>query len=283
MPVEISAVPALLAHQVSASAVPPAAAPVLAEYFSPTGHGLLGESDLWTFVLVSVLAVVVGAAVQSTVGLGLGLVAAPVISFLDPTLMPGSLLVTVIVLPVLTLLQEWRHVDWRGIAWGLPARLPGTVLGVWVVAVLEPRALAGAVGVMVLVAVALSVLSLRVRITPASLVAAGALSGFAGTATSVGGPPMALLYQHEAPSRVRATLAAFFLFGGAFSLAALTVGGQMDVRTAVVGAAAVPFVVLGFLLGGVLRRRVDAGWLRVAMLSVVSVSAAGLLAQAALG
>ncbi|MFD6953711.1 MULTISPECIES: sulfite exporter TauE/SafE family protein [unclassified Nocardiopsis] len=244
---------------------------------------MLSGDDLWTFVVLAALAVVTGAAVQSTVGLGLGLVAAPVISLLDPTLMPGALLVAVIILPALTLLQEWRHVDWHGIAWGLPARLPGTVLGVWVVAVLEPRALAGAVGAMVLVAVVLSVWSLRVRITPASLVAAGTLSGFAGTATSVGGPPMALLYQHEEPARVRATLAAFFLCGGAVSLAALTLGGQMDLRTAVVGALAIPLVGVGFLAGNVLRRRVNAAWLRVAMLCVVSASALGLLGQAVFG
>lgn len=260
-----------------------APAQALSELFAPSGHGALGAHDLWVFVLATATAVVAGAAVQSTVGLGLGLVAAPVISFLDPTLMPGALLVTVIILPMLTLAQEWRHVHWRGLAWGLPARLPGTALGVWVVASLEPRALAAAVGVMVLVAVALSLWSLRVRITPASLVAAGALSGVTGTATSVGGPPMALLYQYEEPARVRATLAAFFLLGGAVSLSALALGGQLDARTTVVGLCALPLVGLGFLLGNVLRRRVHAGRLRGVLLTVVSASALGLLGQALLG
>ncbi|WP_306367912.1 sulfite exporter TauE/SafE family protein [Nocardiopsis sp. CC223A] len=256
---------------------------MLSEFFSPTGHGLLPAGDVWTFVAVAALAVVAGAVVQSTVGLGLGLVGAPVLSLLDPTLMPGALLVTVIVLPVLTLLQERRHIDWRGIAWGLPARLPGTVLGVWVVAVLPPRALAGAVGAMVLIAVALSLRSFRVRITPVSLVAAGTLSGFAGTATSIGGPPMALLYQYEEPARVRATLAAFFLFGGALSLVALGVGGQLDTRILVVGAAGIPLVVLGFAAGVALRSRVKAGPLRLGMLAVVATSAIALLVQAVLG
>ncbi|WDZ89031.1 sulfite exporter TauE/SafE family protein [Nocardiopsis sp. HUAS JQ3] len=254
-----------------------------ASFLAPSGHGLLAPSDVAAFVAAAVVAVFVGAAVQSTVGLGLGLVAAPVLSFLDPTLVPGALLVAVIALPGLTLLQEWRHVDWRGLAWGLPARLPGTALGVWVVAALEPRALAGAVGAMVLVAVALSLWSLRVRITPVSLVAAGTLSGLTGTATTIGGPPMALLYQYEEPARVRATLAAFFLLGGAVSLAALALGGQMDARTAAVGACAVPFVVAGFFAGTALRRRVDAGRLRAALLAVVAASALGLLARAFLG
>lgn len=256
---------------------------MFADLVQPAPDSLLGAADAWVVLVVAALAVLVGAAVQSAVGLGLGLVAAPVISYLDPTLMPGAMLITGVLLPVLTLLQEWRHVDWRGIAWGLPARVPGTLAGVGVVMVLEPRALAALVGVMVLAAVVLTVWSFRVRITPVSLVFAGGLSGFAGTATSVGGPPIALLYQYEPPERVRATLAAFFFAGASISIAGLALGGQLDQRTVVAGLVAIPFVALGFLLGIVLRWWVDPVWLRIAMLGVVTLSALGLLAQALLG
>ena len=256
---------------------------MFADLLAPIPHGLFGQIDAWILLVVAAVAVLVGAAVQSMVGLGLGLVAAPVISFLDPTLMPGSLLITVIVLPALTLLQEWRHVDPRALLWALPARVPGTIVGVWVVALLEPRALAACVGGMVLVAVGLTVRSFKVRITPVSLVTAGAFSGFAGTATSVGGPPMALLYQNEPPARVRATLAAFFLFGGMISVAALALGGQIDARTTAAGIAAIPFVGLGFFLGARMRHRVDPVRMRTILLAVVTVSALSLLAQAALG
>ena len=256
---------------------------MLFDLVQPAPEGLFGSAEPWALLLTAVTAVLVGATVQSTVGLGLGLVAAPVISFLDPTLMPGAMLIAVILLPILTLAQEWRHVDWKGVAWGVPARIPGTIVAVWVVAVLEPRVLAGFIAVMVLAAVGLSVWSVRIRITPLSLVAAGGLSGFAGTATSVGGPPMALLYQYEEPARVRATLAAFFLVGSTVSLAALALGGQVDDRTVVVGLIMIPFVGSGFLLGNVLRRWVDASRLRVVMLCVVTMSAFGLLAQVVLG
>ena len=256
---------------------------MLAELLTPTDHVLFGQIDAWVFLLVTAAAVLVGAAVQSMVGLGLGLVAAPVISFLDPTLMPGALLITVVVLPVLTLLQGWRQVDWRGLAWGLPARVPGTLVAVWVVAVLEPRVLAAFVGVMVLVAVAMTARSFKVCVTPLSLVLAGTLSGFAGTATSVGGPPMALVYQNEPSEKVRATLAAFFLFGGLFSLAALAAGDQIDTRIVAVGVSVIPFIGLGFLIGNRLRSRVNPSRMRTVLLTVVSVSAVGLLVQAALG
>ena len=35
-----------------------------------------------------------------------------------------------------------------------------------------------------------------------------------GTATSIGGPPMAILYQHQPPKTIRTTLAVYFLAGG---------------------------------------------------------------------
>ena len=52
----------------------------------------------------------------------------------------------------------------------------------------------------VLLCVALSVISWRPQPTPPSLVTAGVASGSFGTATSIGGPPLAVLYQHHPPS-----------------------------------------------------------------------------------
>jgi uncharacterized protein len=58
--------------------------------------------------LVAGIAVAVGALVQGGVGLGLGLIAAPVVTLLDPALMPGSMLVAGAALPVLILAREAR-------------------------------------------------------------------------------------------------------------------------------------------------------------------------------
>ncbi|MFC7745040.1 sulfite exporter TauE/SafE family protein [Nocardiopsis composta] len=231
------------------------------------------------YMLVIGAVVIVGAAVQSSVGLGLGLIAAPVVSFIDPSLMPGSLLITTGLLPLLTVASEWRHIDWRGLAWGLPARVPGSLIGAWVVAALEPRMLGAAVGAMVLVAVGLSLLPLTVRPAPAPLLAAGLTSGAMGTATSIGGPPIALVYQNEEGPRVRATLGAFFLFGIAISLTVLTASGQLDRHQVTTGLAMLPCIVAGFLLGRPLRRLVDAGLLRAALLAVVACSGAALVVR----
>ncbi|RMI43873.1 sulfite exporter TauE/SafE family protein [Streptomyces triticirhizae] len=227
-------------------------------------------------------AVFVGSALQSGIGLGLGLLGAPALALLEPSLLPGGLLITSMVLPVLGVVSEWRQVDWRGLAWALPARVPGALLGAWLVGRLAPGALAGAVGAMVLLAVAASLWRARLAIRPWSLVGAGALSGVTGTATSIGGPPMALLYQYEPPARVRATLAAFFLLGGAISLAALIAAGELDGRQVGYGLAATPLVVAGFLAGRASRQRVDARVLRAVLLAVVGAAGVGLVARAVL-
>lgn len=234
-----------------------------------------------TFLFIAGSAVFLGAVVQGSVGLGLGLVSAPVVALVEPSLLPGAPLVVALVMPALTLRDEWRHIDRRGLAWGVPARIPGSLAGAWLVAVLEPRALGAAVGVMVLLAVAATVWALRVRITPVSLMAAGLASGVTGTATSIGGPPIALLYQHAAGPAVRATLAGYFLCGAAISLAALGLSGQLTAAQVTGGLALLPFMLAGFAAARPVRRRFAAGSVRTALLCVVAASGLALLARAA--
>ena len=98
-----------------------------------------------TVLLAAALAVVLGGLIQSGVGLGLGIVASPVVTLLDPALMPGSMLVAGAALPALILARGARHTDWPGVSWALAGRLAGTAAGIWGVAVVPGRAL-GIVG-----------------------------------------------------------------------------------------------------------------------------------------
>ncbi len=235
-----------------------------------------------SFFLIAGLAVLVGAAVQSGIGLGLGLVVAPVVSLIEPGLMPGAVIIMTTVLPLLSLIRDWSHVHWYGLAWGLPARVPGVVGGAYIVAVLDPETLGATVGGIVLLAVGVSLLPIQIRITPLSLLVTGALSGVSGTATSIGGPPLALLYQNEPAPRVRATLAGFFLVGLVMSLAGLAVSGQLQAAEVRVGLALVPLVLLGFLAGNPLARMVDAGRMRAALLVLVTISGLVLIVRSLL-
>lgn len=233
-------------------------------------------------LLALAAAVFVGAAVQGLVGLGLGLVLAPMTGLVAPELIPGLPLWLAMSLPLLTLTRDWRHVDWRGLSWAVGARVPGTALGVVLVASVSAIALNVVVGVVVLLAVVLSSYSVSFAPRPPALIAAGLVSGVSGTASSIGGPPMAVLYQREPPDVLRSTLGVYFVVGAALSLIGLTITGQLPGRDLLVALVLVPALVLGFLASVPLRRRLDPARVRVAVLILCALSAVTLILRSLL-
>ncbi|TDB86066.1 sulfite exporter TauE/SafE family protein [Actinomadura sp. KC216] len=227
----------------------------------------------YEFLLIAGLAALLGAVVQGSVGLGVGLVATPIVTMLFPSLMPGTILVLSVFLPLATLAQEVDHADLRGIGWAFGGRLAGTPFGVLLVAAVPTRALGIVIGVFVLGALAATGWSREVPRNRRTLTAAGIISGTAGTASGIGGPPVALLYQRESGPRVRATLAVFFSASALLSLSALALAGRLPARQVTAGLALLPFVLAGYLAAGPLRRYVDAGRLRRTLLIVVGTSA----------
>lgn len=209
--------------------------------------------------------------------------AAPVVTLVAPQLMPGGMLMVVVLLPLVTLARERADIDWRGLGWAFPARVLGTAVGVWVVASVDDRQLGLAVGAMVLAAVLLTWRTVVVPVNPGSSSAAGFVSGVTGTASSIGGPPLALLLQHRAPRQIRTTLAVYFLLGSLLSLAGLGLAGELQRDELVFAASAVPALVVGFALSGPLRRRLPADVVRALVLLVSGASALALLVRSALG
>lgn len=152
-------------------------------------------------------------------------------------------------------------------SWALLGRLVLTPAGVVVVAVLSVRAISVVVAILILLTVGLSLTRLEIRNTPSTTGSAGALAGLSGTATSIGGPFLALVLQHERPVRLRSTLAVFFLVGAVFSSIALAISGEFPMHQFVSGLVWVPFVLLGYAAAAPLRARLDKEALRRAMLA----------------
>ncbi len=225
------------------------------------------------------LAVLVGAAVQGSIGLGLGLLGAPLLALLDPTLVPATILLITSALPVLTSFREFEDVDWRGLGLALTGRLPGMLLGSWVVVTQTARTTAIVVAVVVLGAVALSVTSWKARPTPRALLLAGVVSGVSGTATSIGGPPVALLYQHASGATLRSTMGLYFLVGNVLSASVLALAGEIGTRDVARAMALLPFLLAGFLLSGPLRGHVDGTFLRTCVLLLSAAGAVTLLVR----
>jgi len=241
--------------------------------------------DLDAYLVVA-LALAVAACAHGALGFGLGTVGAPVLALVDTRLVPGPLLCVGVVLTVLVALRERGALDVRGVRWAIVGRVPGTLVGAVAVASLPERGLIVLFAVLVLAGVALSVAGLHVRPTAGTSFGAGAASGFMGTIASVGGPAMALLYQREAGARLRSTLALFFVFGAALSLASLAVAGSFGGTELRLGLALVPPTLLGYAASTPAARWLDRGRTRVAVLWFAAGSAGVLLVRevlAALG
>lgn len=58
------------------------------------------------------------------------------------------------------------------------------------------------------------------------LVAVGLITGITETSTGVGGPPLALAFQHKAAPVLRSTVALCFLVGEVISVIVLAVSGK---------------------------------------------------------
>jgi len=206
--------------------------------------------------------VIVGALVQGTIGFGLNVIVAPIAAVAVPEALPAALIILSLPMTAGSALRERAAIDREGVLYSTLGRLPGIAVGVLVVAALEPGALARWIGAMVVVAAAMSVAATKLRPGPGACAVAGAVAGVMGTTSSMGGPPIALLYQREPGPRLRSTLGATFLIGSCLSLAALGLAGHVASWHWLLGIALFPAVVLGLVASRALHARVDAGWLR---------------------
>jgi uncharacterized membrane protein YfcA len=233
-------------------------------------------------ILAAGLVVALGALVQGAVGYGMALVAAPLLFLVDPALVPVPMILLASVHSVLAVARDGHHADWRGVGWAMLGRLPGTGLGVLAVVALSTQVFTLLIGVGVLVCVGLSLLTWQPRPRPGSLLLAGVASGAGGTAAAIGGPPIALLYQHATGATVRGTIGGYFVLGSITSIAALAIAGQVTSHSLLSTAQLVPFLLVGFALSGPARTVLDNGWTRHAVLAVAAVSSVALIGRALL-
>lgn len=234
--------------------------------------------DTW-LIVVSMLIVFVGALVQGTVGVGLGMLGAPLLALVDPDFVPVGILLPVVPLSLTMAWRERHHVDRAGLGWAISGRVPGTLLGAWVVSRADGSALSLMIGVVVLLAVAASLAGVRFAPTRRNLAIAGAASGFTGTSAGIGGPPMALTYQHGDPARIRSTLAVYFMIGLTISFVTLLIGGAIDGRQVELGLLLVPASILGTIVAPPFARRVPASRVRLSVLLLCAASALVLIVE----
>ena len=221
--------------------------------------------SLVVWVMLAV-AVALGSFVQASVGVGFALVLSPVLAVLAPGLLPGCVLLLMLPLNLFVAYRERAALDRRGTAWITAGRCAGGLAGLWLLALLSASALRLFVGVATLLTAAGSLLSGRFELRPPAFVAAGVVTGITETATGIGGPPMALLYQHHPAPVLRSTLATCFLLGEIVSLLLLIVVGRLHREQVMTAVLLLPVLAVGAWASRWLHGRFTGARLRVAVL-----------------
>lgn len=229
--------------------------------------------------LVMGLTIAVASCLQASIGFGMGMLSAPVLALIDPSVLPELLIMLAALVTLIVAVRERQSLDLHGAGWAMVGRLPGTAIGALLVVVLPERGLALMLASVVLLGVVLNWVGWAPYPDRPNLVAAGAASGLFGTAVAIGGPPMALIWQGRAGAALRGTMSGFFLVGSAVSLAMLLMAGTVDRHSIVSLLLLLPAAALGYVLSLYVNRYLDARRLRFTAIAVSTVGAVILIAQ----
>ncbi|MGB7503905.1 MAG: TSUP family transporter, partial [Mycobacterium sp.] len=91
---------------------------------------------------VLAVAIVLASALQSSIGFGIGMLAAPIVALVDPAMIPATLIMVATLVTLMVVIRERQAIDLSGTGWALIGRVPGTVAGALLLAALPHRALA---------------------------------------------------------------------------------------------------------------------------------------------
>lgn len=252
-------------------------------------------TTLEDLTLITMLAIAGGLAagglVKGVTGMGLPLVAVPVMTLFVPV--PVAVSVMSVPIIVSNLWQGWQGGRWRQIirrAWPLLAAQPfGMVAGVAVLAWAEPRIVMGMLGALTMLFVVM------VHFQPDRVMSAtqerwvapamGLCSGFSGGVSSFFGTPIAIylfllgLKKDEFVAAIGVTYA----YGGVVLLITLWAFGVLGPELTGWSLVATPAVFAGMWLGQQLRRKLNADTFRTVVLVVLFIAGINMLRRAVMG
>lgn len=228
---------------------------------------------------VCLLVFIGGCFIQSALGFGMGVVAGPFILMLEPRLMPSAIVVIGMFMSAIVWYQYRHALSLRFLIFAFLGRLPGTLIAAYVLMVITTDQLEIMLGVTVLAAVILSLAKLRLAPTSINLFIGGLISGVTGTATGIGGPPIALLMQNEEPETIRANLAAFFCLTNIISLIALHYSGRFTMVDFTSIICLLPAPIIASVIAFRVRHKIKKQVMQYGVLVLCSLSAVVSLSQ----
>jgi uncharacterized protein len=228
-------------------------------------------------IAIAVLVMAVGSAFQASVGIGLALFVVPVLALIDQSFIPGPMLLAGVVLALLTAYRERTSIDAPALRNSLIGLAIGTIVGACTLRFASGTNLDRIFGVLVLLAVLLSVSGYKFDATRRSLIFAGGAAGVMGTMVGIHGPPISLVFQNSEPRVARAMLGAFFSMAYLGAVAALAAFGLFGIPHLVRSAILLPGVAIGLAVAPLLARHIDGKRLRLIILGIAAISGVTLL------
>ncbi|WP_375750048.1 sulfite exporter TauE/SafE family protein [Vibrio sp. HN007] len=235
------------------------------------------EIDMVTLLAMGIF--LLGSFVQSAIGFGLAIVAAPLLYPMAPEYVPGPICVAGFVVSVMNALKYRQDISVGGLKVAILWRIPGSIAGGLLLSIVSAKFLSLWLGALVLIALGISLLPFRLEPTSNRMAIAGLMSGLMGTSSGIGGPPMALLLQHQEANSLRGNLSAFFLFSSILSIVVLVVMGHFTMHHLYISLPLIPAVWLGYRLARLCVNRIPKEWIRIFALGLCFISGSSAIVQ----
>ena len=220
-----------------------------------------------------------GSIVHGSIGIGLGLVAAPALVSIDPAFAPGPLLLAGQVVGVRHVLAEYKGADfaaWRRGLLGLPVGVAGALL---VLEMMSDKLLAIMVGSLTAMAAAMLLMGWDLSRTPKAEVTAGAVCAFSSLTAALPGPPLVCVYSDMKPSMMRPTASLLILSVASIGFVTLLASGNFGTYEFELLAWLMPGVIAGLIASLWVRPHLDRPWFRPLVLVIALIGGLALVGR----
>lgn len=224
-----------------------------------------------------------GAIVHGSIGIGLGLVAAPALVAIDPAFAPGPLLLAGQIVGIRHVLAEFGEADlraWKRSLFGVPVGVVGALV---VLEMMSDKLLAIMVGSLTAMAAAMLLAGWNLSRTPRTETVAGAVCAFSSLTAALPGPPLVCVYSDMKPSMMRPTASLLILSVATVGFFTLLASGNFGGEEFGLLAWLMPGVIAGLIASRWVRPHLDRPWFRPLVLTIALIGGLALVGRQLIG